>query len=249
MSRRTWKRRSRKKAIANLNPLCTLRYSATHTNRYNLVYSLNPVKAYDLGLVKQIEVDSVISENAMNEAFIQLEGISATKTKITAKIKIDCNTDKGVVKKSISVKAGDDIYKLSKQREIYKDGFIIDEIDAGNGTLTLTNGLMLSIGESQGGMNDEVMRFMIRRTVEEHLKKERVYKSKGIKVLSLFFVDKVRNYREYDANGYPAKGKFAGWFEEMYNDLTPTPLLKERGEGVRLTRCTTAISRRTARGE
>ncbi|MDO8447088.1 MAG: DEAD/DEAH box helicase family protein [Deltaproteobacteria bacterium] len=213
----------RKKAIANLIPLCTLRYSATHTNLYNLVYSLNPVKAYDLGLVKQIEVDSVISENAMNEAFIQLEGISATKTKITAKIKIDCNTDKGVVKKSISVKAGDDIYKLSKQREIYKDGFIIDEIDAGNGTLTLTNGLMLSIGESQGGMNDEVMKFMIRRTVEEHLKKERIYKNKGIKVLSLFFIDKVKNYREYDANGNPAKGKFAGWFEEMYRQEISKP--------------------------
>ena len=79
----------RKKAIANLNPLCTLRYSATHTNLYNLMYSLNPVKAYDLGLVKQIEVDSVVSENAMNEAFIQLEDVKAAKTKITAKIKID----------------------------------------------------------------------------------------------------------------------------------------------------------------
>lgn len=213
----------RKKAIANLDPLCTLRYSATHTNLYNLVYSLNPVKAYDLGLVKQIEVDSVISENAMNEAFIQLAGISATKTRITAKIKIDCNTDNGVVKKSISVKAGDDIYKLSKQREIYKDGFIIDEIDAGNGTLALTNGVMLSIGETQGGMNDEVMKFMIRRTVEEHLKKERVYKSKGIKVLSLFFIDKVKNYREYDANGNPAKGKFAGWFEEIYQQEVSKP--------------------------
>ena len=112
----------RKKAIENLNPLCTLRYSATHTNLYNLVYSLNPVKAYDLGLVKQIEVDSVVSENAMNEAFIQLERINATKTKITAKIKIDCNTDKGVVKKSVTVNAGDDIYKLSKEREIYKEG-------------------------------------------------------------------------------------------------------------------------------
>ncbi len=213
----------RKKAIANLNPLCTLRYSATHTNLYNLVYSLNPVKAYDLGLVKQIEVDSVISENAMNEAFIRLEKINAAKTKITAKIKIDCNTDKGVVKKSVSVKAGDDIYKLSKQREIYKEGFIIDEIDAGNGTITLTNGLMLSIGETQGGMNDEVMRFMLRRTVEEHLKKERVYKSRGIKVLSLFFIDKVKNYREYDANGNPVKGKFAGWFEEIYRQEVSKP--------------------------
>ena len=112
----------RKKRLKTLTRFAPLRYSATHTNLYNLVYSLNPVKAYDLGLVKQIEVDSVISENAMNEAFIQLERINATKTKITAKIRIDCNTDKGVVKKSISVKAGDDIYKLSKERAIYKEG-------------------------------------------------------------------------------------------------------------------------------
>lgn len=216
----------RKKAIANLNPLCTLRYSATHTNLYNLVYSLNPVKAYDLGLVKQIEVDSVVSENAMNEAFIQVEKINAAKTKITAKIKIDCNTDKGVVKKSVTVNAGDDIYKLSKQREIYKEGFIIDEIDAGSGTITLSNSLTLLVGETQGGMNDEVMRFMLRRTVEEHLKKERVYKSRGIKVLSLFFIDKVKNYREYDANGNPIKGKFAGWFEEIYQQEVSKPAYK-----------------------
>ena len=213
----------RKKAIENLNPLCTLRYSATHTNLYNLVYSLNPVKAYDLGLVKQIEVDSVISENAMNEAFIQLEGINATKTKITAKVRIDCNTDKGVVKKSVTVRAGDDLYKLSKEREIYKEGFIIDEIDAGIRAITLTNGLTLSVGETQGGMNDEVMKFMLRRTVEEHFKKEKFYKGKGIKVLSLFFIDKVKNYREYDTNGNPAKGKFAGWFEEIYRQEIAKP--------------------------
>jgi type III restriction enzyme len=213
----------RKRAVGNLNPLCTLRYSATHTNLYNLVYSLNPVKAYDLGLVKQIEVDSVISENAMNEAFIQLEKINATKTKITAKIKIDCNTNKGVVKKSVTVKAGDDIYRLSIQREIYRDGFIIDELDASNGTITLTNGVMLSVGETQGGMNDEVMKFMLRRTIEEHLKKEKVYKAKGIKVLSLFFIDKVRNYREYDTNGNPIKGKYAGWFEEIYQQEVAKP--------------------------
>src|SRR3972149_5385015 len=214
----------RKKAIANLNPLCTLRYSATHTNLYNLVYSLNPVKAYDLGLVKQIEVDSVVSENAMNEAFIHLDSINATKTRIHAKIKIDINTNKGVVKKSVAVRAGDDIYKLSRQREIYRDGFIIDEIDAGNCTMTLTNGLILSTGETRGGMNDEVMKFMIRKTVEEHLKKERVNKSKGIKVLSLFFIDRVRNYREYDSIGNPVKGKFAAWFEEIYQQETARPV-------------------------
>src|SRR3990172_6129346 len=216
----------RKRAIENLNPLCTLRYSSTHTNLYNLVYSLNPVKAYDLGLVNQIEVDSIVSENAMNEAFIHLESINATKTRITAKIKIDCNSDKGVVKKSVAVRAGDDIYKLSRQREIYRDGFIIDEIDAGNSTMTLTNGLMLSTGETRGGMNDEVMKFMIHKTVEEHLKKERVNKSKGIKVLSLFFIDRVRNYREYDSNGNPVKGKFAGWFEEIYRQETAKPAFR-----------------------
>lgn len=217
----------RKKAIENLNPLCTLRYSATHTNLYNLMYSLNPVKAYDLGLVKQIEVDSVVSENAMNEAFVQLESISATKSKITAKIKIDCNTDKGVIKKSVSIKAGDDLYKQSGQREIYKDGFIVDEIDAGMQTVSFTNGIMLSVGETQGGMNDEVMKYMIRKTVEEHLKKERSYKSKGIKVLSLFFIDRVKNYREYDSNGSPIKGKFAEWFEEIYKAEISKPVYKD----------------------
>ncbi len=209
----------RKRAIDNLNPLCTLRYSATHTHLYNLMYSLNPVKAYDLGLVKQIEVDSVMSENAINEAFLQLESVHASKTKITAKVKIDCNTDKGVIKKSVTVRSGDDLYKLSNQREIYKDGFIIDETDAGNGSISLTNGITLLVGESQGGMNDEVMKFMIRKTVEEHLKKEKAYKDKGIKVLSLFFIDKVKNYREYDANGNSVKGKFAEWFEEIIANL------------------------------
>lgn len=217
----------RKKAIENLNPLCTLRYSATHTNLYNLMYSLNPVKAYDLGLVKQIEVDSVVSENAMNEAFVQLESISATKSKITAKIKIDCNTDKGVIKKSIPIKAGDDLYKQSGQREIYKDGFIVDEIDAGMQTVSFTNGIILTVGETQGGMNDEVMKYMIRKTVEEHLKKERAYKSKGIKVLSLFFIDRVKNYREYDSSGSPIKGKFAEWFEDIYKAEAAKPVYKD----------------------
>lgn len=222
----------RKKAIENLNPLCTLRYSATHTNLYNLVYSLNPVKAYDLGLVKQIEVDSVISENANNAAFIQVEKIQPSgKNKIIAKLKIDVNTAKGIERKTITVdRDKHDLYKLSGKREIYQD-LKVSEIDISNQTVSFSNGQILSAGETQGGMNDEVMKFMIRKTVEEHLKKERVYKAKGIKVLSLFFIDKVRNYREYDVNGNPVKGKFAGWFEEIYNDLSPNP--SPQGEGRR----------------
>lgn len=217
----------RKKAIENLTPLCTLRYSATHTNLYNLMYSLSPVKAYDLGLVKQIEVDSVLSENAMNEAFIQVESINATSTRVTAKIKIDCNTNAGIQKKSFTVRAGADLYELSNKREIYTNGFIIDEVDAGSQAITLTNGIVLLTGETQGGMNDEVMKFMIQKTVEEHLKKEKIFKGKGVKVLSLFFIDKVKNYRDYDTAGNVLQGKFAKWFEEIYLAEIKKPVFKD----------------------
>ena len=213
----------RKKAIQNLEPLCTLRYSATHTNLYNLMYSLNPVKAYDLGLVKQIEVDSVMSENDFNDSFIQLESVNRTGNNITAKIKIDVLNGSGIKRKSVTAnknKLG--LFELSGKNEKY-EGLKIYEIDFGNQQIELTNGIVLAVGESQGGMNDEVMRFMIKKTVEEHLKKERDYKAKGIKVLTLFFIDKVKNYREYDESGNAIGGKFAKWFEEIYGEEINKP--------------------------
>lgn len=209
----------RKTAISNLNPLCTLRYSATHKNPYHLIYSLNPVKAYDLGLVKQIEVDSVIEENSSNDAFVSVESITATKTKVTAKLSIMVNDRNGVAKKSVTVRAGDDLYRLTNEREIYKDGYMVEEIDAANGSIFLSNGTVLYKGSSQGALNDEVMKFQMRKTIEEHLKKELKLQSKGVKVLSLFFIDRVANYREYDNEGNPQQGKFARWFEEIYNEL------------------------------
>ena len=217
-------------AIANLNPLCTLRYSATHRNRYNLVYSLNPVKAYDLGLVKQIEVDSVIEEEAFNGAFVRLESIQTSKTRIGAKVQIDVNEKDAVKRKSVSVKVGTDLYAMSNEREIYRGGCIIEEIDAGNGCIVLSNGRILYKGESQGGLNDEVMKFQIRRTIEEHLRKELKLLKSGIKVLSLFFIDKVANYRDYDDSGNVIKGKFAVWFEEIYEELIAKPSYRELGK-------------------
>jgi type III restriction enzyme len=218
---------NRKRAIQNLNPLCTLRYSATHTNLYNLVYSLNPVKAYDLGLVKQIEVDSVISENDFNSSFLQLEAITRTGNAIKAKIKIDVNSANGVQRKSVTASGNHlDLYKLSNQNEKY-EGLKIYEIDFGNEQIELTSGAVLKKGETQGGMNDEVMRFMIGKTVEEHLKKEKNYKDKGIKVLSLIFIDRVKNYREYDSSGNAVKGKFALWFEEIYQKEISKPAYKD----------------------
>ncbi len=217
----------RKQAIENLNPLCTLRYSATHKNLYNLMYSLNPVKAYDLGLVKQIEVDSVVSENDYNDAFIQLENISRTGNSIKAKIKIDVASEKGIIRKSVTASSKNpDLFLLSNRNDRY-DGLKIYEIDFGNEQIELTNGIVLKTGETQGGMNDEIMRFMISKTVEEHLKKEKNYNEKGIKVLSLFFIDKVKNYREYDSSGNPLKGKFAQWFEEIYQAEISKPIYRD----------------------
>ena len=214
-------------AIQNLNALCTLRYSATHRNVYNLTYSLNPVKAYDLGLVKQIEVDSIIEENTYNDAFLAVESIKATKTKVTASLSIYSNEPGGVKKKTLPVKVGDDLYKLSNEREIYANGYIIEEIDAANQCISLSNGSILYKGDSQGGLTDEVMKFQIRKTVEEHLKKESRLNKLGIKVLSLFFIDKVANYRQYDAQGNAIKGKFAEWFEEIYTEYINKPAFRD----------------------
>ncbi len=213
----------RKEAIQSLNPLCTLRYSATHRNVYNLVYSLNPVKAYDLGLVKQIEVDSIITEDSFNNAFVTLENVSATKSKVTAKITIDVNGKFGVKRQSISVRAGDDLYVKSAERDIYREGYLIEEIDAANECILFSNGTTLYKGQNQGGFSDEIMKVQVKKTIEEHLKKELHLNPKGIKVLSLFFIDRVANYREYDAQGNPTQGKLAKWFEDLYLELINKP--------------------------
>lgn len=214
-------------AIDNLKALCTLRYSATHRNLYNLTYSLNPVKAYDLGLVKQIEVDSIVEENAFNDAFVAVESITATKSRVTAKVSINSNEKSGVRRKTITVKVGDDLYKLSNEREIYADGYLIEEIDAINQCISISNGSLLYKGDSQGGLTDEVRKFQIRKTIEEHLKKEKRLNKKGIKVLSLIFIDRVANYRGYDSDGNPIKGKFAEWFEEIYQEYISKAAFKE----------------------
>ncbi len=216
----------RKSAIQKLNPCCTLRYSATHLNLYNLTYSLDPVKAYDLGLVKQIEVDSVFTEDNYNDAFISVEALTSTKTRTSAKLRIDINQDSGVTKKNVTAKIGDDLYSLSNNREIYKEGFIIDEIDVSNKFISFTNGTMLYKGDTQGGLTEEIMKFQIQKTIEEHFKKARKHKEKGIKTLSLFFIDKVANYRQYDETGNPSSGRFAQWFEEAYKDISERPAYK-----------------------
>lgn len=216
----------RKKAIANLRPLFTLRYSATHKNLYNLIYKLDPVKAYDLGLVKQIEVDSVVAKNNETGAYVTLDGFKIAKQSIAAKITILVNESDGVRKKQITVKNGDDLYKLSKKQAPYLDGYIINNIDSENGFIEFSSGQAVYLGEAIGGLTDQILKEMIDATVENHFKKEKELGPLGIKVLSVFFLDKVANYRDYDNNNKRIDGKFAQWFEESYMKWLNMPAYK-----------------------
>lgn len=208
----------RKQAIARLNPLCTLRYSATHRNTYNLVHSLDPVRAYELGLVKQIGVDSVIELTDPNQAYIKVESFKTSKRSVSAKLSIWVNQASGPTKRSVKVKNGDDLYseKLSNKREIYRDGFVVNEIDAGEGYITFANDVRVRLGQPHGTLNDVVLRLQIEATVRRHFEKALKLHPQGIKVLSVFFIDRVTNYRVYGKDGAVAKGKFAEWFEEIY---------------------------------
>ena len=202
-------------AIKALNPLCTLRYSATHRNPYNLVYRLDPVRAFELKIVKQIIVASAAAEGAANEALVQVERIDY-KNGIKAKLRIHVQTADGPKEKSVTVKQGADLFTLSNERAAYRNGFEIAEITAepGSELIRFANGRTLRLGEEIGGMRDDVWRAQIKHTVKRHLEKELQLRERGIKVLSLFFVDRVSNYRDYDASGHAAKGKFAEAFEE-----------------------------------
>jgi type III restriction enzyme len=206
----------RRQAIAKLNPLCTLRYSATHTVRYNEIYRLDPVKAYDLGLVKRIEVDGITEADSFNQAYIEVKSIRPQTRRIIAKLRIDVNTQDGVGKKDVNVSIGDDLYDKSNKRDLYKDGFIVNEID--RDSVTFNNGLVLNNGQKQGGLTDEIMKYQIESTINNHFEKEKRLKDKGIKVLTLFFIDRVANYRNYE-NDNPVKGKIALWFEEFYEKI------------------------------
>lgn len=211
-----------KEAIASLNPLCTLRYSATHVDKYNMVYRLDAVDAYEQKLVKKIEVISIRSEESFNQPYIRLVEVGERK----AKVEIDIEGKNGkITRKTKQVKMGDDLYDHSGERALYR-GYIIEDINWGTGSESIeVGGHLLRLGDTPlGDINeDEIKRYQIRKTIEEHLDKELRYNQYGIKVLSLFFIDKVANYRDYDKDGNPIKGKYSIMFEEEYRKLMSKP--------------------------
>ena len=202
-------------AIRSLNPLCTLRYSATHRNPYNLVYRFDPVRAFELRLVKQVIVASATEDGAGHEAYVRLEEVDNTKG-IRARLRIHEQTPSGPREKRVWVKNGANLHTLSGERAAYADGFQVAEINTepDNAYVTFSNGTMLRLGTEIGGMRDDVWRAQIRHTIRRHLEKDLQVRQRGIKVLSLFFIDRVANYRDYDEGGQPTPGKFAVAFEE-----------------------------------
>lgn len=206
-----------KEAIASLNPMCTLRYSATHVDKYNMVYRLDAVDAYEQRLVKKIEVLSVRSEESFNKPYIRLVETKERK----AKIELDVQDKKGVVKRtSKMIKLGDDLFDISGEREIYRN-YVVEDISWGeNDEYIVINGETIWLNKAIGDIDDDIIkRFQIRKTIEEHLEKENRLNKKGIKVLSLFFIDKVANYRDYSKDGAIIPGKYATMFEEEYENL------------------------------
>lgn len=214
-----------KEAIASLNPLAILRYSATHKEKLNLVYKLDSVDAYEKELVKQIEVISVMPKDSNNNPYIKLVSASNTKSGISAKVEIDVLETGKIKRVTKTIKKETDLAQLTN-RELY-EGFIIDEINCEKGKEYITftaNDILIEKGEAYGDIDhDELKRVQIRKTIEEHLNKELKLTRKGIKVLSLFFIDRVANYRDYDSEGNPIKGKYAVMFEEEYKKFIRKP--------------------------
>ncbi len=220
-----------KEAIASLNPLCTLRYSATHVDKHNCVYKLDAIDAFEMNLVKQIEVASFATADYHNRAYMLLKSVDNKKSPITAKIEIDALVKGEVKRKVVTVKQGSDLSeKLSGNRAIY-EGYIVDEIYCEKGEEYVSFTMkpeILRIGRAVGDIDDTAVKEQqIRKTIEEHLNKELILSSRGVKVLSLFFIDRVANYRYYDDDGVAHKGRYAELFEKHYKELIQRPKYKK----------------------
>ncbi|KAB1070588.1 type III restriction-modification system endonuclease [Methylobacterium planeticum] len=216
-----------KQALDEMNPLCTLRYSATHTNKHHMVFRLDAVDAYERKLVKQIEVASMEVEGGHNKAYVRFVSASNGKGPVTARVEIDVQDGQHVRRKEVVVQDGDDLQEITR-RAVYAD-CRIGEIRAAKNDQLLEVKLpggetFLSLGQAVGDVDaDSMKRLMIRRTIQEHLEKEKRLAPLGIKVLSLFFIDAVEHYRSYDEDGNAVKGKYARIFEEEYRRAAKLP--------------------------
>ena len=216
-----------RQALRRMEPLCTLRYSATHVDEHHMVYRLDAVDAYEQGLVKKIEIASASIEDAVNRPYIRVASADHRSGVISARLELLDGTRGRIARRIRTVRDGDDLESLTAH-SLYR-GHRIGEICLLEGyrfveLIHPDGAARLAIGETWGDIDDAIYnRQMIRRTIREHLTREAKLLPQGIKVLTLFFVDAVEKYRAYDASGAPVKGEYARIFEEEYETLVRLP--------------------------
>ena len=212
-----------KENLKQFNPLMTLRYSATHKSDsiYNMIYRLDAMEAYNRRLVKKIAVKGITeSGSTATESYIYLESINLSKAAPTATIQLDMKGATGIRKITRTVSEGYNLYDNSGQMEEYKQGFVVSRIDGRDDSVEFINGIKIYAGDVIGKISeDQLRRIQIRETILSHIQRERELFYKGIKVLSLFFIDEVAKYKQYDVAGQPTNGIYADMFEEEYNDI------------------------------
>ena len=213
-----------KARLKEFQPLLTLRYSATHKadSIYNMIYRLDAMDAYNKRLVKKIAVKGITETGSTaTDSYLYLEGLNLSKSDPTATLQFEVKMAGGTPKKkSRVVKIGDNLYDYSGGLEEYKNGFVVKQIDGRDDSVEFLNGIKIYAGDVMGAVDeDQLRRIQIKETIKSHIQRERQLFYKGIKVLSLFFIDEVANYREYDAAGRPVNGKYAEMFEEEYEDV------------------------------
>lgn len=213
-----------KEGLKMFNPLMTLRYSATHKkdSKYNMVYSLDAVEAYNKKLVKKIAVKGVtISGSDATNGYVYLQGINLYKDKApTATIEFDCKGATGIKKVTRILTQGDNLYSKSGELDEYKNNYTISSIDGRDNSISFVNGIKIRTGSVVGEVNEaQIRRLQIRETILSHLARERQLFYKGIKVLSLFFIDEVAKYKKYDDANNELNGVYADIFEEEYENI------------------------------
>lgn len=219
-----------KKNLEEFHPLMTLRYSATHKSDsiYNMVYRLDAMEAYNKKLVKKIAVKGIQeSGTTATDSYVYLEGINLSKADPTATIQFHTKGASGVKTVSRKVGTGFNLYPNSGELEEYKNNFVVKSIDGRDDSLEFINGIKIYAGDVIGKVSEEQLRrIQIRETILSHIERERQLFYKGIKVLSLFFIDEVDHYRKYDESGNPVNGIFADMFEQEYEDVLQNLQLK-----------------------
>lgn len=208
-------------SLKEFDPLFCLNYSATHRDRHTLVYVLDALDAYKKRLVKQIEVKGFDVKNlGGTNRYLFLEGIVISGDRPpTARLEFEIGRQKSIKRETRLVQAGDDIFALSKNMEQYR-GYRVSEVDPVKRMLSFTNGEEIRVGEVQGDMSEETLRrVQIRETIRSHFEKEKELFGKGVKCLSLFFIDEVAKYRKYDEDGSEVNSEYGQIFEEEYTAI------------------------------